>query len=73
MNSFLKKRLSAYLQNKDVVTSDFKTSVLSNNLGVEGIDFCNTRGNVRLMEQNVLTPAEQDKMLEEVLAYDFSK
>jgi hypothetical protein len=47
--------------------------VLSEDLDFNMIDFSKSRGAVRLINHNVLTPADEKKMLDEILAYDFEK
>jgi hypothetical protein len=55
------------------MNSNYRSSVLSDDLDIDKIDFSKSRGSVRLINQNVLTPAEEKKMVDEILAYDFEK
>lgn len=73
MRLFLSKRLHAYTKNNDVINQDFKTSILPLELEIDDIDFTNARGSVRLCDHSVLTPAEENRMLEEILAFEFGK
>ncbi len=73
MTTFLINRLKSYTHSENVVNLDFRTSYLPNDLDVNDIDFANTRGSVRLCNHHVLTPAEENKMLEEILAFNFGK
>jgi hypothetical protein len=55
------------------MNSNYRSSVLADDLGLNMIDFSKSRGAVRLINQNVLTPADENRMLNEILAYDFEK
>ncbi len=73
MNKFIIDRIIKILHSSDIINSNFKSAVLSEDLDIDMIDFSKSRGAVRLVNQNVLTPADEKRMLEEVLAYDFEK
>jgi hypothetical protein len=73
MNSFIFSRITKILKSSDIVNSNYRSSVLPEDLDFSMIDFSKSRGAVRLINQNVLTPADEKKMLDEVLAYDFEK
>jgi hypothetical protein len=73
MLPFLKNRLRSYIHKDDVVNADYKSFVLPDDLDLDDIEFFKVRGNVRLCDQNVLTPKEETKMLDEVLSFDFGK
>lgn len=73
MISFLKDRLKAYVYGEDTINLDYKTANLPDNLSKDDINFLNTRGNVRLCNQNVLTPREEEERINEVLAFNFGK
>jgi hypothetical protein len=73
MNKFISKRIIKLINSKDVVGSNFKTSVLPDDLSVSTIDFYKSRGSVRLVNQNVLTPAEENNLIDEILAFDFER
>ena len=44
---------------------------LDNNLEFGNIDFTNVRGSVRLIEKNVLTPSQVDKLRKQILRFNF--
>ncbi|MGV8092842.1 MAG: hypothetical protein AB2L24_13375 [Mangrovibacterium sp.] len=67
------KRLHKIVNSSDIINLDYKSSVLPDDLDISMIDFSKSRGSVRLVNQNVLTPAEEKRMVDEVLAYDFEK
>lgn len=73
MNSFIFNRITKILKSSDIVNTNYRSSVLADDLGINMIDFSKSRGAVRLINQNVLTPADENKMLNEILAYDFEK
>jgi len=73
MNSFIVNRIKKFLKSSDIINSNYKSSVLSEDLDFNMIDFSKSRGAVRLINHNVLTPADEKKMLDEILAYDFEK
>jgi hypothetical protein len=73
MNNFIMKRLQKIVNSSDIINLDYKSSVLPDDLDISMIDFSKSRGSVRLVNQNVLTPAEEKRMVDEVLAYDFEK
>jgi hypothetical protein len=73
MNSFIANRIHNLANSSDIMNTNYKSSVLSDDLDIEHIDFLKSRGSVRLINQNVLTPAEEKKMVDEILAYDFEK
>lgn len=73
MNSFIIDRIEKILNSSDIVNSDYKSYVLADDLDLAKIDFSKSRGAVRLVNQNVLTPADEKRMIDEVLAYDFEK
>ncbi|MEI6141659.1 MAG: hypothetical protein WCP85_20475 [Mariniphaga sp.] len=73
MNSFITKRIEKILNSSDIVNSNFRSSVLSDDLDINMIDFSKSRGSVRLINKSVLTPADEKRMIDEVLAYDFEK
>lgn len=73
MNSFIFSRITKILNSSDIINSNYRSSVLADDLGLNMIDFSKSRGAVRLINQNVLTPADENRMLNEILAYDFEK
>jgi hypothetical protein len=73
MNSFIINRIQKLANSSDILNSNYRSSILSDDLDLNMIDFSKSRGSVRLVNQNVLTPAEENKMIDEILAYDFEK
>lgn len=73
MNNFIISRIQKIVHSSDIMNSNYKSSVLSDDLDFTMIDFSKSRGAVRLINQNVLTPADEKRMLDEILAYDFEK
>ncbi len=71
MNSFIIDRIEKILNSSDIVNSNYRSSVLTDDLDLAKIDFSKSRGSVRLINQSVLTPADEKRMIDEVLAYDF--
>ena len=51
------------------VNTEYKP--IGNNLVFEEIDFTNVRGSVRLVEKNVLTPSQVDKLRKQILGFNF--
>lgn len=73
MNNFIISRIQKIVHSSDIMNLNYKSSVLSEDLELNMIDFSKSRGAVRLINQNVLTPADEKRMLDEILAYDFEK
>lgn len=73
MNSFITNRIQKIVNSSDIMNSNYRSSVLSADLDKGNIEFLKSRGSVRLINQNVLTPAEVNRMVDEILAYDFEK
>jgi len=73
MNSFIIHRIEKILNSSDIMNSNYRSSVLPDDLDLSKIDFSKSRGAVRLINQNVLTPADENRMMDEILAYDFEK
>lgn len=73
MNSYLKNKLRTLSGIQDISTLDFKTKKLNSDMNIKNIDFLNSRGSVRIVNQMVLTPAKQNSMRLNVLALNFEK
>ena len=73
MNNFIISRIQKIVHSSDIMNLNYKSSVLSEDLELNMIDFSKSRGAVRLINQNVLTPADENRMIDEILAYDFEK
>lgn len=73
MAPFLKSRLDQYVNNNNIMTTDFKTSTLSKDISEKDINFTNVRGSVRLINRNVLTPNDESNMIDAILAFNFGR
>ncbi len=73
MLAFLKNRLKSHVHSEDTINVDYKSARLPVDLSEKDINFSKTRASVRLSNQNVLTPKEEEERVSEVLAFNFGK
>jgi len=71
MNSYLKEKLDKKVNSSDILMADYKE--LSDDLGLEGLNFQKVRGSVRLLMRKVFTPKDVQLLKKKVLSIDFKK